>query len=74
VVEVAERVLSELRRIERLEAGGADPRELLAAVGELVTSVERWLVEEPQHASAVGPALERCRAALEAPRKVVVAT
>jgi hypothetical protein len=70
-MEAARQVVEALRRLEALERDGAEPADLLRAVGNLVDAVERWLLEEPAAAPEVRPALERCRAALGSSREVV---
>ena len=69
-VEEAAGVLERLSRIESLERAGSPAGVLLAELRELVVEAEAWArrerIEEPE-------ALERCRAALAAEGKEVVA-
>jgi len=72
-MEEARRVIKGLRRIEHLERVGAEPHQLLAEIEGLIWAVERWLRVEPAAASTVGPALERCGAALRRGQGVLTA-
>ena len=55
-----------LERIEALEREGADPKQLLAEVRELLREGEAWLETENEGTEVAADALERCRLAYDA--------
>ena len=70
-MEEARRVIERLRRIELLDAGGAEPGRLLPELRALVDEAERWLDAESGGLDGAVPALARCRASLERADEVV---
>jgi hypothetical protein len=66
-MEEAHAVLRRLGRIEALEREGASARSLLAEVHALLEEAEAWVASERGGADEAEVALERCRAALDAP-------
>ena len=64
-MEEARRVLDRLERIERLERDRAPSTALLDELRALVVEAEAWVRVEPGP-ERLTPAVERCRAALDA--------
>ena len=55
-----------LERIEILDREGAEPKQLLAEVRELLREGEAWLETERRGTELAADALERCRQAHDA--------
>jgi hypothetical protein len=68
----ARAVMHRLERIEALEREGAEPKQLLAEVRELLREGEAWLEAECDGTDVAAEALERCRHAHDAGMAPVV--
>jgi len=62
----ARAVMHRLERIEALEREGAEPKQLLAEVRELLREGEAWIEAERDGTKFAAEALERCRLAHDA--------